>query len=193
MDTGSQGTRTSLYSIRCIVIRLGAVMLALSVVGGSFGFFGPGQSGDFSVGERVSVLMFLVACLGAAFLLWLYPGALARLASARSSHQIFESSLDARQIQWVAFSVLGMYWIMTGLLDLAHTGYQFIWLSEALGTGEESARRLHGQIAYCAFEIILGIFLTLGARGLAHFLQKIRYAGSSGMSLRKPPGSEDPD
>lgn len=193
MDTRPQSARTSLYSILCIVIRLGAVMLALSVVGGSFGFFGPGQAADFSVAERFSVLMFLIACLVVAFLLWLYPGPLARLASARSSHQTFESSLDAQQIQWVAFSVLGMYWVMTGVLDLAHIGYQFIWLSEALGTGEEAARRLHGQIAYYAFEIILGIFLTLGARGLAHFLQEIRYAGSSGLTTRKPSASENPD
>jgi hypothetical protein len=193
MENGSQGTRTSLYSILCIVVRLGAVMLALSVVGGSFGFFGPGQSANFSIGERVLVVAFLLISLLVSFLLWLYPGPLARLASGRSANQVFESPIDAGQIQWVALSVLGMYWVMTGLLDLSRIAYQFIWLSELLGTGEEAARRLRGQVAYHAFEMVLGLFLTLGARGLAGILQKVRYAGSSGMAARKPSDSEVSD
>lgn len=190
MENEPQGVRTSLYSILCIVVRLGAVMLALSVAGGSFGFFGPGQSADFSVGERLLIVAFLALTLLVSFLLWLYPGPLARLASGKSANQVFESAINAGQIQWVALSVLGMYWVMTGLLDLAHIAYQFIWLSELLGTGEEAARRLRGQVVYHVFEMVLGLSLTLGARGLAGILQNVRYAGSSGMAARKPSESE---
>lgn len=191
MDQESTGIRTSLYSILCIVIRLGAVMLALRMLGGAFGLFGPGGAAEFSIVERFFVLGFVGICLLAALLLWLYPGPLARLASGRSAHQIFESTLDVRQIQWIAFSVLGMYWIMMGLLDLFHLGFQFIWLSEFLGTGEEAARRVRGQVAYHVFEVALGLALTLGARGLTMLLQKARYVGSSGMSRETSSASDD--
>lgn len=74
-------------------------------------------------------------------------------------------------MQWIALSVLGMYWIMTGILDLSELGYRYVWMSELLGTGEAAMRSLHGQIAYDALEVITGIALTLGARGLAELLQ----------------------
>jgi hypothetical protein len=191
MENESQGTRTSLYSILCIVIRLGAVMLALRILSGAFGYLGSEQLAEFSIREHLLVVGF--AALGAliAFLLWLYPGPLARIASGRSAHQVFESPIDAGQIQWIALSVLGMAWLMSGILDLAHLGYQYIWMSEMLGTGEEALHRLHGQIAYDVLETLIGVALTLGARGLAGVLQKVRYVGSSGMPVRKPSVLED--
>jgi hypothetical protein len=101
--------------------------------------------------------------------------------------------LDVQQVQWIAFSVLGMYWMMAGIVDLFRIGFQLIWLSELLGMGEEVARRLRGQVAYHVFEVALGVALTLGARGLTTFLQKVRYVGSSGMTPKMRPESEDPN
>jgi hypothetical protein len=191
MESESQETRTSLYSILCIVIRLGAVMLVMGVVGVAFDVLGSRQSSEFPGSYLLLVVGFVVVTMLIAFLLWLHPGPLARIASGRSAHQVFESSIDAVQIQWIALSVLGMGWVMTGLLGLAHLGYQSIWMSEILGTGEEALHRLHGQIAYHVLEMLIGVALTLGARGLAGILQKVRYAGSSGMPARKPSALED--
>jgi hypothetical protein len=191
MENESQGTRTSLYSILCIVIRLGAVMLVMGVVSVAFDVLGSRQSSEFSSSYVLLIVGFVVVTMLVAFLLWLHPGPLARLASGRSAHQVFDSPIDAVQIQWIALSVLGMGWVMSGILDLAHLGYQSIWMSEILGTGEEALRRLHGQIAYDVFELLIGIALTLGARGLAGVLQKVRYVGSSGMPVRKPSVLED--
>jgi hypothetical protein len=191
MENRPRGMRTTLYSILCIVIRLGAVMLALRILSGAASYIGSEQSADFSIREHVVVGGLAVLSLLIAMMLWLYPGALARLASGRSAHQVFESPIDAGQIQWIAFSVLGMAWVMSGILDLAHLGYQLIWMSEMLGTGEEAVRRLHGQIAYDVFELLVGIALTLGARGLAGVLLKVRYVGSSAMPGQKSTVLED--
>ena len=169
-----------------------ALGMALQVVAPVVGvLLEPGQAADYSLGDWLLTLGFLAICALIAFLLWLHPGPLARLASRRSDHQVFESPIDAGQIQWIALSVLGMYWVMSGVLDLAHIGYQCIWLSDLLGTGEEAAQRLQGQVAYNVLEIAIGLALTLGARGLTNLLQKARYAGSSGMSQRTPPASDD--
>ena len=107
------------------------------------------------------------------------------MASGRSAQQVFESPISAAELQWIALSVLGMVWVMTGIVDLAELGYRYVWMSEMLGTGEEAARRMQGQIAYGAFEILIGIAMTLGARGLATLLRKLRYSGSSGMSAQQ--------
>ena len=189
MESEAQGVRTSLYSILCIVIRLGAVMMALNTFGAAFGFYATGPRADFSTGESALVVMFLLAILLVSFLLWLYPGPLARLASARSAHLVIESPISAGQIQWVALSVLGMYWVMTAILDLAPIGYQFLVLPEMLGAGVEAAPYLREKVTYHFVELILGISLTLGARGLTGIVQKIRYAG---MTAEEPEGTGDP-
>jgi hypothetical protein len=180
-----RGIRTSLYSILCIAIRLGAVMIALRVFGAAFGFFGSGQPAQFSAGEGALAVAWLLFMLLISVLLWLYPGPLARLASARSAQQVFESPISAGQIQWIALSVLGMSWVMYALLDLAHMGYQYFWLQEWLGTGEQAERLMRGQVSYHVCELVLGLSLTLGSRGLAGILQKIRFAGS-GMDGQGP-------
>jgi hypothetical protein len=193
MENESQGTRTSLYSILCIAIRLGAVMLAWNTIERLSFLLGQGQLSAFSAEERWIAEVFFGSGILVSFFLWLYPGPLARMASARSAHQIFESPISAADMQWIALSVLGMFWVMSGILDLADLGYRYVWVSEMLGTGAEAARRLHGQIAYDVLETLIGIALTLGARGLAGVLQKVRYVGSSGMPARKSSALEDSD
>ena len=184
MEGEAQGIRTSLYSILCIAIRLGAVILAWTSIEKSSFLLGQGQFAAFSAEERWIAISYFGSGILISFLLWLYPGPLARMASGRSAQQIFESPISATELQWIALSVLGMVWVMSGILDLAELGYQYVWMSEMLGTGEEAARRLQGQIAYAAFEILIGIALTLGARGLATLLRRLRYSGSSGMSAQ---------
>ena len=193
MDGEPQGMRTSLYSILCIVIRLGAVMLALGSIERMGYMIGQGGYSSYPAEQQWLAWGFFAFGMLTSFLLWLYPGPFARLASARSAQQVFESPVSAADMQWIALSVLGMYWIMTGILDLSELGYRYVWMSELLGTGEAAMRSLHGQIAYDALEVITGIALTLGARGLAKLLQKMRYAGSSGMAARKASPSEDSD
>ena len=182
MDQESAGVRTSLYSILCIVIRLGAVLFAVKALAGLFTFFSPGQIDAYSAAELQVALLVSGAYLLIAFLLWLYPGPLARLAAARSAHQVFESPLTAGQIQWIALSVLGMSWVMAGIIDLANLGYQYIWLPDNLGTGELAADKLKWEIAYDLLEVVIGISVVLGARGLTNLLHRVRYAGSSGVS-----------
>lgn len=177
--------RTSLYSILCIAIRLGAVMLAWTSIEKLSFLLGQGQFAAFPTEERWIAVTYFGSGILISILLWLYPGPLARMASGRSAQQVFESPISAADLQWIALSVLGMVWVMTGILDLAELGYRYVWMSEMLGTGEEAARRLQGQIAYAAFEILIGIALTLGARGLATLLRKFRYSGSSGMPAQQ--------
>lgn len=101
--------RTSLYSILCIVVRLGAVLLfvetvtSLPVAWESLRIWTQDPSApDDAV--RGMLIGFSGASLALAALLWLYPGVLARVAADAGSREVFESPLSARQLQYIALS-----------------------------------------------------------------------------------------
>jgi hypothetical protein len=98
--------RTSLYSILCVVIRLGAVLLAVSTLGSALSICLALRNGAAAL-ELVPALVALVLTLLGASLLWLYPGPLARIASTRSSQQVLDIPIRPAQLHWIALSVLG--------------------------------------------------------------------------------------
>jgi hypothetical protein len=125
-----------------------------------------------------------VLTLLVAFLLWLYPGPLARLASARSSQQVFESPISAAQVQWIALSVLGMYFVVDGIVGFAH--YEVQQLIVGVIPDREQRIGKFVQVAlYWLLQVGFGVVLVLGARGLGGLLQRMRYG--SGMSQTEAP------
>ena len=182
--------RTSLYSILCIVIRFGAVLFAFTVLsrlaGAVFSWQDPLPAEVLPLAIGSAALSTLIA-----FLLWLYPGPLARLATGRSAHEVFEAPLDAREIQWIALSVLGMYFVMSGLIDLSSTAYRQYLMSAFVDHVSESARRdAIAEYLFSAVQIALGLALAFGARGLVGLLHRLRHADVS-KSAPVPPHSSD--
>ncbi|HET7930351.1 MAG TPA: hypothetical protein VFL63_03045 [Rhodanobacteraceae bacterium] len=159
--------KTSLYAILCIVIRLGAVIwaagamlnLPLSLAAAS----------DAPRPERaVAWLLGTVACqLIIAFLFWLYPGVLARLAAGRASREVFESSLPVATLQYVAFSVVGAWFALQGLVYLA---YEIVHVFERSYTTQIEWH----AIAASSARVVFGVALMLGARGLVTLLERVR-------------------
>ncbi len=166
--------RTSLYSILCIVIRLGAVFLALRMIWSMVNLL-------MSWGQVTNLMEFwasvglVVATLLVAFLLWLFPGPLARLATGRSSHEVFESPIEARDFQWIALSVLGMYFVVSGLLGLSSYGVNRLVMSSIADFGEEQRMRVIADVFYWTAQIALGLVLALGAKGLTGVLYRLRH------------------
>lgn len=181
--------RTSLYSILCIVIRLGAVLLAVGTLGSVLSMILTLREGVAAL-ELAPALVALVLTLLVAFLLWLYPGPLARMASARSSQQVFESPLAAAQLQWIALSVLGMYFVVSGIVGFAHYEIQQLIVG-AMQDRERQIARFVQVALYWLLQLGFGLALTLGARGLSGLLQRMRY----GSGLRQPeaPENVEPD
>jgi hypothetical protein len=168
--------RTSLYSILCIAIRLGAVFLALGSLASVLSFVITAQS--IALDELWLAGLSLLLTLVIAFLLWLFPGPLARMAAARSSQQVFESPISAMQIQWIALSVLGMYFVITGLIGFARYEMQQL-LADAIIDRERHLADFIRIGLYCLLQVGFGIALTLGARGLVGVLHRLRYGAST--------------
>ena len=167
--------RTSLFSILCIVIRVGAVLLAVSTLGSVLSMCLALRNGA-AAAELIPALVAFVLTLLVAILLWLHPGPLARMASARSSQQVLESPIRAAQLQWIALSVLGMYFVVDGLVGFAHYEVQQL----IVGVIADRERRIEKfvQVAlYWLLQMGFGLALALGAHGLTGMLRRIRHGG----------------
>lgn len=126
-------------------------------------------------GLFLSVGFFVLALL-AAFLLWMFPGPLARLAAGRSSQRIFESPIAAEELQWIAMSVLGAVFVMNGIVDLMFRIVGAAWTLPYELAGDVMMRSHAIDLIYFSVQIALGMALVLGSRGLAGTLRRLRRA-----------------
>lgn len=177
--------RTSLYSILCIVVRLGAVLLfAQTVVSlpGAWEVLRTWEQSSGGAGDgvaRVMLIGFGGALIALAIALWLYPGLLARLASgSAASREVFESPIGAKDLQYIALSVLGIVFAVSALLGLVAVLFR-IALSAQLGDVAFTtlAWQNGASLLVQALELTLGVGLTFGARGLTGLLYRLRERG----------------
>lgn len=170
--------RSSLYSILCIVVRVGAILLVMNTLAGLPLAFVSVRSAQFGGGAERTLIGFTDVLVALGIALWLYPGLLARFASGQASHQVFESPLSAAQFQYVAFAVLGVVFAMNALVDLV-----------AIGTRAALTLRMHDP-AYAGLQLqeqamvvaqvaklMLGVGPAAGSRGLEGALRGIREKG----------------
>lgn len=164
--------RTSFYAILCIVIRLGAVFLAfgaISRVPYAVVAWDQGMSAT-AVGSSLGVIGLILAL---ALALWIYPGAIARLAAGRNSREVFESPISPAELQWIAFSVLGVYFAVDALVALTHYGVRWAILANASMS----------DLSYYLIQLGAGFLLAFGARGLATMLRRMRYGDTAGATM----------
>lgn len=171
--------KTTLYTALCVAIRLSAVLLAVStmvyVPGALVG--APGQ--QFGPGATWIVAGAGVATLVLAFMLWLYPGMLARMAAGRATHEVFDSPIDAETLLRIAMTLLGMWFALNGLVDLLREALRaaLVMHGEESLFGEMRRQELVMLLSFGA-QVLLGLITAVGAKGLAALLFRLRHAGS---------------
>ena len=180
--------RTSLYTILCIAIRLAAVSLALTAVAGTLSMLAT-MGMNSTRGVEWLVAGSVASTLVVAFLLWTWPGVLARLAAGRSSLQVFESPIAPEQIQWVALSVLGAWFALDGFVSLCYFAMQNLMYVGVQDAGKQMEELIQPG-AYWVIQTLAGIALLLGARGLTGLLHRLRDGSLRG---GPPPVSDDGD
>ena len=174
--------RTSLYSILCIGIRLAAVLLAAYTLAGIPRTFSFVSHTDWDAGVLQLFAVYGVTLL-VALLLWIYPGLLARLAAGQSSHQVFESPIEASDLQYIAYSIVGLWLLFDGLGGLIYDGVNEMVLRQFIRSqngGLDIPQAKERAIASAVVHVVqlgAGAALILGARGLVAMLRRARYAG----------------
>jgi hypothetical protein len=178
--------RTSLYSILCIVIRLGAVLLAVeTLVGLPVALDAMHASNSQGLGGALIGFYGVFFALAAA--LWIYPGLLARLAAGQSSRQVFESPLGAEDLQYIALCVLGVYFVVSGIFGLIDTGLRVLVMMRQSDPAYAALRTPDiARLVAVAAKIAIGVGLALGARGLTGWVRRLREQGLPPASIGAP-------
>lgn len=171
--------KTTLYTVLCVAVRLGAVLMAIRIAGELPGLFfnfssDPGPDKDFfliGLGLRLAALLL-------AFALWLWPTILVRWAIARSQNQILESAISAPQLQHIALSVAGVWVFIASLGALLGRVALILMMTHDKTSSDLYAMTVPstlwvGLVEY-AVMAILGAATALGAGGLAGLFQRLR-------------------
>lgn len=172
-------TRTNAYTLLCVVIRVFALWLVVSLV-----LMLPGQIVSMRgvAGGEWSPWLLAVPVLAGlliAGVLWLFAGKFARLALAKPEDHLFESDLDASTWFGIALAGIGAWYFFDGLLDGAYLVGRAVFAARqrALHPGVEMPDGLAIDGIVTALQVLLGAALVLRGRGVAALLHRLRYAG----------------
>jgi len=175
--------RTSLYSIFCILIRLGAVLMAVTTIMVIPAAWRGAALEHARDGYAAMLLGFGGLMLVIAALLWIYPGVLARLAAGKASEQIFESPISAKELEQIAFAVVGVWFAIeavSGLLAVIAGVVVTMYEGDA-GEGVPLAgamfRHEAVRLVPLLVKLVLGIALAMRARGLVGWIRALQERG----------------
>jgi hypothetical protein len=167
--------RTSLYSILCILVRLGAVIMAVSTIVTIPMVWQANTASHFGEGYAGILFGFGGALLALAVLLWIYPGVLARIAAGSASQQVFESPISAEEFEQIVLAGIGVWFAIQALADLAAVGSRIIVVAHASEASLAGMLRSeYFRLVPLLIKFLLGIALAMRARGLVGFLRGLR-------------------
>jgi hypothetical protein len=183
-------TRSNLYSILCTLVRLGAVYIFVTTAVGFVGILftmrlSRADAFDWlSVGESALGLVL-------ALLLWMFPGPFARIAANRRSLERFESDIEPYVLQYIAVSTLGLWFAIYGLSQLAFTLHRWVFVNAYLLHQMPDPRndpKVYGPLSMEIAQVVLGIGVALGSRGIVALLTRLRYGGLGPAQAEDAPG-----
>lgn len=148
-------------------------MLAMSTLGSVLSIALAIRQGT-SPADLWLVGVLFVATLALAVLFWLHPGPLARLCSGRSAGEVFESPIGPHELQWIALCVLGTYFVVVGVIGFIHYEANLL-IVDARFDREQHIADFIGTGLYWLIQIVVGLGLALGARGLTGLLRRLRH------------------
>ncbi len=165
-------TRTNAYSLVVILIRIGALYMAMrglaSLAPLVFTHYWS-ELAPFAISAGILLL------LGAA--VWVCADLIARAALASPREPVFESDLDAGQWQYVLFSVVGLWWVVTAIVSLVWSivgWWQVLNYAEGSRTLIEFGAGRFADVVASLVQLAIGIALLLGSRGLVRLLRRLR-------------------
>ncbi|WP_267222235.1 hypothetical protein [Dyella silvae] len=169
--------KTSLHTVLCIAIRLGAVLMAVGLIEQWPRLLLTQADGRVSVAAIAFDLLGLLL----AFVLWIRPGLLAWWAAGNAHRETLDVQISAMQLQYIALSVAGVYKLISGLSGVLAHGLNLLEYQHALdASGVPVSLPPYEKTLFVEYIVatIAGLALTLGARGLTGYLQRIRGGNS---------------
>ncbi len=166
--------KTTLYTVLCVAVRLGAVLLAVGVLERLPEVF---LNNDGNGRFALSALLLMGAVLLLALALWLWPKILVWWAIGSPRQEFLESSITADQVHYIALSVTGVWLFISSLGGFIGHGVSILIYAHRLAYEDQLARipdtEWHWLVQYAAMAVA-GAGLALGARGLVGVFYRLR-------------------
>lgn len=161
--------------IVAVAVRLFALFLVITAVRHAAGLASLGRHEELFVTILSATAALFALTVAFAAVLWYFPLTIARklLPSLRDTGAPL--SPEGLRVQEIATIVLGLWVLASALPDTSY------WLTLALftsGAGYEAFSWLpenKANVVATAVEIVIGLGLVLGARGLSNLLYRLRY------------------
>lgn len=164
--------KATLYTVLCVAIRLGAVLMAVELLTELPLFFFNTQN------YFLNVMACVLTAVGfaVAIVLWLKPGVLARWASNQQKGEVLEIAIDAHQIQYIALSVLGAWLAISGLAAAVPQGITLLLMHNRVAAYAGGGMPDDAWQAPLrdAVMFVAGVTLMIGSRGLVGLLHRLR-------------------
>lgn len=162
--------------IVALAMRIFALYLAISTIGGLSAFMAASESGAPGEMPLAALIGVVIIPVALALVLWFLPLTIAHKILPRMAGGTEPSQAGPAEYQAVAFSVLGMWVLAEQLPSL------FYWLGLVIYMhGQEAdllTAREYGRIASTAAALFIGFWLLFGARGIVGLLRAARAAGA---------------
>lgn len=171
-------TRTNAYTLLCVAIRAAAVYSLVALIVAL-----PGQlqaSAQVPGVERSASWIAAAALAGLIViaLLWTYADKVARLALARPQQQSFDSDLAPTAWLGLAIGAIGAWHLFAGLVDGVFWAVRLLALRGLRNEGYDPAQYaldVWPGVAATATQFALGAVCLLRGKGLARWVQRMRY------------------
>jgi len=164
--------------IVALAIRVFAVFLLVYGLRSLSTFVPIGYINDMASEAWIWIAVFAIVLFGIVWLLWFFPLSIARKLLPRTTQKSTEVAVSAQEIETIAFTVLGLWVLSTGVPDIIYWITYWLTIANASVDPDISLDRL-GYTLATVMEIIIGVWLMFGAKGLRGLLHRMRYAGSN--------------
>ncbi len=166
----------NLISFTAVGVRLLALMLFFYVLRESSRLITLASGFDSYEGWLITVV-FIIGFLLVGLWLWVSAVNIARKIIPKDVPVENAPSNDIqRPIYQLAFVLFGMYVFINGISDLSYTAQLYFSLPDEYMTPDQ-VRKQQAAMLSSAVEVLFGLVLIVGARGVSKLIYKIRYGG----------------
>jgi len=163
--------------IVALAVKLFAVFLLIYGLGQLASIIPLSYYDNISVGAWITIAGLGLFFAGIILFLWFFPLFISRKLLPSDEVKEGESIASVKDIDVIAFSILGLWVLASAVPDMVY--WILMWmtvLSKSSGDAMLTEQVINTTVT--VLEIIIGVWLLVGARGLRGLLRRMRYAGS---------------
>jgi hypothetical protein len=183
-------TRTNAHALLTVALRVVAVYLTLMMapVMLAIAFWG-------SPNLQMLMMQGFIVTIG--IFVWLFADKIAGIGFSSSKAPVFESDLDAALWLRIGVTLIGVATLVQAATTLSYVG-ALKWhatMGTEYATGQALDPAARAQAVSAVIQLLIGLWLTLGAKGFMGLIERARFAGYRDKPAveRDPPDDETRD